>query len=70
MFDVKTANHGELFAHFSHIIRGDDPAVVRGKPDPLIFQVRGADKQRPMSWLRTMSAMHIVLNYNARVIRM
>ena len=39
MFEIKTSHHGELFGYFSHVVKGDDPEVVRGKPDPLIFQV-------------------------------
>lgn len=39
-FDLKTTNHGDLFALFDTIVTGCDPALAgRGKPDPAIFNV-------------------------------
>ena len=39
VYDIKTANHKDLFSLFNHVITGDSPGVVRGKPAPDIYQV-------------------------------
>ncbi|KAL2635537.1 hypothetical protein R1flu_007016 [Riccia fluitans] len=36
-FDLKTQKHRELFGLMHHVVVGDDPAVIRGKPAPDIF---------------------------------
>ncbi|XP_010913660.1 (DL)-glycerol-3-phosphatase 2 [Elaeis guineensis] len=36
-FELKTQNHGEIFAMMNHVVMGDDPAVKKGKPSPDIF---------------------------------
>ncbi|KAF5203869.1 (DL)-glycerol-3-phosphatase [Thalictrum thalictroides] len=36
-FELKTQNHGEIFAMMHHIVNGDDPEVEKGKPSPDIF---------------------------------
>ena len=41
-FDLKTTNHGPLFALMHHIVTGDDAAVIHGKPSPDIFLVAAA----------------------------
>ncbi|CAI5710270.1 unnamed protein product [Hyaloperonospora brassicae] len=39
--ETKMKHHRELFAFFSTIVCGDDPAVKRGKPAPDIFRTAG-----------------------------
>ncbi|KAL2652277.1 hypothetical protein R1flu_020405 [Riccia fluitans] len=34
---VDGLKHGELFGFMQHVVVGDDPAVIRGKPAPEIF---------------------------------
>lgn len=41
-FDLKTTNHGPLFALMHHIVTGDDAAVIHGKPSPDIFLIAAA----------------------------
>lgn len=36
-FELKTQNHGEIFAMMHHVVMGDDLAVKKGKPSPDIF---------------------------------
>ena len=36
-FQLKTSNHQQWFSTFDRIIRGDDPAIKKGKPAPDIF---------------------------------
>eukprot|EP01134_Creolimax_fragrantissima_P007731 CFRG7731T1 len=38
-YAVKVSNHGEQVALMHHVVKGDDPEVVKGKPNPDIFQV-------------------------------
>ncbi|XP_031481889.1 (DL)-glycerol-3-phosphatase 2 isoform X1 [Nymphaea colorata] len=38
-FNLKTTNHGEIFAMMHHIVVGDDPEITHGKPSPDIFLV-------------------------------
>eukprot|EP00158_Paraphelidium_tribonemae_P002820 Partr_v1_DN25698_c0_g1_i1_m4903 putative Halo-acid dehalogenase-like hydrolase len=37
-FELKTSENKDLFKLFNTVVTGDDPAVVRGKPHPDIFQ--------------------------------
>ncbi len=37
IFQIKRTNHTDIFTIFKAIVVGDDPAVVKGKPDPDIF---------------------------------
>jgi pseudouridine-5'-monophosphatase len=39
LFELKVARHRPWFAHFAHVVCGDDPRVVAGKPAPDIFLV-------------------------------
>lgn len=42
-YRLKTSRHGQLFAHFHHVLcGGDNPDVPCGKPHPAIFQVAAA----------------------------
>jgi hypothetical protein len=36
-FELKATKHGLIFAPMHHIVVGDDPAVVHGKPSANIF---------------------------------
>ncbi|OAY69705.1 (DL)-glycerol-3-phosphatase 2-like [Ananas comosus] len=36
-FELKTQNHGKIFAMMHHVVMGDDPEVKKGKPSPDIF---------------------------------
>jgi len=38
-FDLKTSNHTQWLALFDCIVKGDDPAIGRGKPAPDIFLI-------------------------------
>ena len=38
-FDLKTSNHTQWLAMFDCIVKGDDPAIARGKPAPDIFLI-------------------------------
>jgi pseudouridine-5'-monophosphatase len=38
-FDLKATKHGSNFALMHHIVVGDDPAVVHGKPLPDVFLI-------------------------------
>jgi pseudouridine-5'-monophosphatase len=42
-FELKTTRHREWFRTFSAIVVGDDPRIVRGKPEPDIFLVAARD---------------------------
>ena len=43
LFELKTRRHGDWFATFTAIVRGDDPRCARGKPAPDIFLVAAAE---------------------------
>ncbi|KAG0565347.1 hypothetical protein KC19_8G184100 [Ceratodon purpureus] len=38
-FELKSTKHGPLFSLMHHVVTGDDPSVVHGKPAPDIFLV-------------------------------
>lgn len=38
-FELKSTKHGSLLSLMHHVVTGDDPAVIHGKPAPDIFLV-------------------------------
>lgn len=48
-FDLKTSRHRDWFAGFTAIVVGDDPRIVRGKPEPDIFLLAAEELGVPAS---------------------
>jgi len=42
VFNVKMSRHGQMLSFFSHIVKGSDKDVARGKPEPDIYLVAAA----------------------------